>query len=123
MPPDTNYMNWEIPRLPKPEIPLLPPITDNAIRTMVFTHTSAHAIPKAGLIEEEMPDNEKLEHQGDALLGKSTLQQRAQHGADEITGSIIVNLLQDEWPNLFPGPATVNSNTIPTTILAAADAV
>jgi dsRNA-specific ribonuclease len=73
---DQLLSEWELPNIPifNP-FPRLPMIEDHALETQVFTHTSYHQIKRRTTsfnIDSNAPtapDNEKLEHVGDAVLG------------------------------------------------------
>ncbi|KAF8450253.1 ribonuclease III domain-containing protein [Boletus edulis BED1] len=72
--------------------PTLPPIHDDHIRTMVFTHRSLYARPNHVFEDhpdDPSPDNEKFEHLGDTVLGL-----------------VVTRLLYDTYPNLRVGPST-----------------
>ncbi|WWC91379.1 uncharacterized protein L201_006322 [Kwoniella dendrophila CBS 6074] len=86
-------------------LPLLPKIKDSIIERKVFTHSSFYAKPKYSIqlfeLEDESKDNEKLELLGDSLLDCA-----------------VVGLLQDLYPNLNPGTATLlKSHLVNNTIL------
>ncbi|WRT68883.1 uncharacterized protein IL334_005864 [Kwoniella shivajii] len=80
--------------LPSFPLPPLPEILDTEIARKVYTHSSFIARPKGSSqlfeCEDEGRDNEKLEHLGDSLLDCA-----------------VVGLLQDLYPNLNPGVATL----------------
>ncbi|WVQ75377.1 hypothetical protein IAR50_004997 [Cryptococcus sp. DSM 104548] len=85
----------EVPDILPDSLPLppLPEIYDVDLRRQVFTHSSYIAARrKVGAFDEEefRYDNEKLEFVGDSLLGV-----------------IVVCLLQDVYPNMSPGSATL----------------
>lgn len=62
-------MPWSLPDLPPDfDCPLPPRIMDTEVRKLVFTLKEG-SVSSAG-IESPQRDNEKLEHQGDAILGE-----------------------------------------------------
>jgi dsRNA-specific ribonuclease len=73
----SSLLLLKLPPLPADLIlPPLPPITDTQLERLVFTHSSYHGRPRKATsleyeIGEEVEDNEKLEHVGDAWLGES----------------------------------------------------
>ncbi|GJJ06835.1 hypothetical protein Clacol_001031, partial [Clathrus columnatus] len=73
-------------------LPPLPEITSNDIFLQVYTHRSLYARPVYRFEDspgDPAPDNEKLEHLGDSVLG-----------------FIITNLIRDMYPYIHVGPAT-----------------
>ncbi|OCF37194.1 hypothetical protein I316_01101 [Kwoniella heveanensis BCC8398] len=83
------------PRLPKLNLPPLPPITDRKLRETVFTHISSRVLPKSFgstmfLTDGQAgTDYEKLEHVGDALLGAA-----------------VKTMLHEMYPNFRQGTAS-----------------
>ncbi|EJD53653.1 ribonuclease III [Auricularia subglabra TFB-10046 SS5] len=79
------------PTLPD-EIPPLPEIKSDALRTQVFTHRSYYARP-THLFEDRQddlsPDNERLEHLGDSVVG-----------------ILVTELILELYPGIRVGPAT-----------------
>lgn len=69
-----SLLRYNLPPLPKLDLPELPTITDPELSRQVFTHSSYYARPRKAtsldLEQEKLLDNEKLEHVGDALLGR-----------------------------------------------------
>ncbi|WVQ96480.1 hypothetical protein IAU59_003585 [Kwoniella sp. CBS 9459] len=83
------------PRLPKLDLPPLPPITDRKLRETVFTHVSSRVLPKRFATTMFLTDGqagndyEKLEHVGDALLGAA-----------------VKTMLHEQYPNFRQGTAS-----------------
>ena len=70
-----------LPPLPLVSIPPLPRINNPDIERLVLTHSSHHGLPKAreeiNLAEDAaVEDYEKLEHVGDALLGRPPIPEK-----------------------------------------------
>ncbi|KIJ32706.1 hypothetical protein M422DRAFT_233987 [Sphaerobolus stellatus SS14] len=79
-------------KLSKNTLPPLPDIPDSDVLRQVFTHRSVYARPTHQFEDPEgdlSPDNEKLEHIGDAVLGLCT-----------------THLIRNMYPRLQVGPAT-----------------
>ncbi|BEI83290.1 hypothetical protein CcaverHIS002_0311580 [Cutaneotrichosporon cavernicola] len=83
-----------LPPLPEFHLASLPPIADDALKLTVFTHSSWHrSIRNAQALrpDYQLPgDYEKLEHVGDTIMG-----------------AMVTLLLQDLYPNLPSGSATM----------------
>ncbi|GMK53750.1 hypothetical protein CspeluHIS016_0103360 [Cutaneotrichosporon spelunceum] len=83
-----------LPPLPDFNLPPVPPIADATLKLTVFTHSSWHQSTRnaqALSIGHKLPeDYEKLEHVGDGILGV-----------------LVTLLLQDLYPNLPSGSATI----------------
>ncbi|EMD40524.1 hypothetical protein CERSUDRAFT_130444 [Gelatoporia subvermispora B] len=68
---DPNTSGKSVLRVTVEDVPPLPEIQDEAIRTQIFTHRSFYARPThlfEDLPDDPSPDNEKLEHLGDSVL-------------------------------------------------------
>lgn len=63
-----------LPDLPEIPLPPLPPVANAELLRTALTHTSFHQLPRRVLdLDPQQPvkDYEKLEHVGDAVLGRS----------------------------------------------------
>jgi hypothetical protein len=113
-----------LPPLPSLDLPGLPPILDSELEQRVFSHAGYHIKHRKATsldLDGNLDDNEKFEHVGDALLGPLSLAAVARpvyvaaspaelNRVLTTTGSVVTILLQAMFPNLRPGPATVNSH-------------
>lgn len=86
-----------LPPLPQFHLPRLPPIADPTLSQTTVTHSSVHQAARnpqsLDLGPATRPDDyEKLEHVGDGILG-----------------ALVTLLLQDLYPQLPPGTATVRN--------------
>lgn len=111
-----------LPDLPEIPLPPLPPVTNADLLRTALTHTSLLSLPRKTLdLDPQYPvrDYEKLEHVGDAVLGRFSCRlagevegcdlRRAGRGANLDLGVVITLLLHDLFPYLREGPATVSA--------------
>ncbi len=68
-----SLLRLTLPSLPTFDLPPRLPVTDPELERQVFTHSSYHARPRKAtsldMDDDQLLDNEKLEHVGDSLLG------------------------------------------------------
>jgi dsRNA-specific ribonuclease len=102
-----EYATWVLPNLPDDfEVTHLPQVVSSLRRRQIFTHKSLYAVRRGSSLDiaAGTKDYSKLEHLGDAILCKCQTSFRSNHSQ---TDSIVTSILQEHWPNLLPGPATV----------------
>ncbi|TFK55402.1 ribonuclease III [Heliocybe sulcata] len=88
------------------DLPPLPAFKSPEIERQVFTHRSLHGRPShlfEDSPEDPAPDNEKLEHQGDAVLSL-----------------VVTDLMREEYPYLRVGPSTKVRSLVVTNAAVAA---